>query len=232
VFAKFVGQYLGPAIESAGLSTKIMLGTMSNNVAGTDPAVVSAVMGDSTARSYVDLIGMQWGMQSGVSGARQYNLPIWQTEHKCGNYPWMSGYVSSAAPNDQAYGVETWGLIRDWIRDGATSYSSWNMVLDRVGKGNDQTRDWAQNALLVVDGGNLILTPAYHVFRHSAQYVSPGARVVGTSGGDAIAFKNPDGSQVAVMYNSGGATQYTVQIAGRLLQFSMPGNGWATVVSP
>jgi glucosylceramidase len=233
VFARFVGQNLGPALASAGLSTKIMLGTMSNNGANKDPTVVSAVMGDTTARSYIKLIGMQWGMQSGVSGAKQYNLPIWQTEHKCGNYPWMGGYVSSAAPNDQAYGVETWGLIRDWIKAGVTAYSAWNMVLDRVGKGNDTTRDWAQNSLLVVDTSarTLTLTPAYYVFRHFSQYVHPGARVVGTTGGDAMAFKNTDGTIVAIMYNAGGAGTYIVQIAGKKLQFSMPGNGWATVVS-
>jgi glucosylceramidase len=37
------------------------------------------------------------------------------------------------APNDQAYAVESWGLIRDWIKAGVTAYSTWNMVLDTVG---------------------------------------------------------------------------------------------------
>ena len=51
-----------------------------------------------------------------------------------------------------------------------------------------------------------------------------------TTGGDAVAFKNPDGSLVAVMYNSGSSvSNYTVAIGGKKLQFSMPANGWATV---
>ena len=81
------------------------------------------------------------------------------------------------------------------------------MVLDTGGKGNDTVRQWAQDALLVVNTSSktLTLTPAYYVFRHVSQYVQPGAKVVATSGGDALAFKNPDGSVVAVMYNSGGA---------------------------
>ena len=151
------------------------------------------------------MLGYQWGMQSDVAGAKQYDLPIWQTEHKCGNYPWATPFDASMAPNDQAYAVESWGLIRDWIRAGVTAYSAWNMVLDTVGVGIDSTRVWPQDALLTVDTSakKLIVTPAYYVFRHVSQFVAPGAKVVATSGGDALAFKNPDGSLVAVMYNAG-----------------------------
>jgi glucosylceramidase len=63
--------------------------------------------------------------------------------------------------------------------------------------------------------------------------VQVGAKVVGTSGGDAIAFKNPDNSLVAVMYNSGSANSaYTVSIGGKKYSFSMPAQGWATVFVP
>jgi glucosylceramidase len=63
-----------------------------------------------------------------------------------------------------------------------------------------------------------------------AQYVVPDAKVVGTSGGDAVAFKNPDGSIVVAAYNSGAAnSNFVVAIGGKKFQFAMPGNGWATV---
>jgi glucosylceramidase len=240
LFTKFVGKNLGPAFTAAGLSTHIMLGTMSNGGGTDDPAIVTSVMNDATAKPYIKVLGFQWGMEGSVSGAKSYNLPLWQTEHKCGNYPFtVTGenpapgpFNANMAPNDQTYGAETWGLIRDWIKNGVTSYSAWNMVLDTVGKGNDMTRNWPQNALLTVtSAGALNVTPAFYVFRHLSQYVHPGAKVVGTTGGDAIAFKNTDGTIVAVMYNSGGAGTYIVQIAGKKLQFSMPGSGWATVVS-
>ena len=231
LFTKFVGQYLGPAFDTAAVSAKIMLGTMSKNSSG-DELIVSAVMADAAAKKYIKLLGYQWTMKANVAAAKAYNLPIWQTEHQCGNYPWASGYVSTAAPNDQAYGVESWGLIRDWIKAGATAYSAWNMVLDTVGQSIDATTNWKQNALLTINTSSktLILTPTYYVFRHFSQFVDPGAKVVATSGGDALAFKNPSGSIVTVMYNSGSATTYTLSVGGKLLQFSMPANGWATVV--
>jgi glucosylceramidase len=197
-------------------------------------------MADATAKGIVKNAGFQWGMldifESNPSWLNLGGLSAWATEHKCGNYPWnpagSPAYVEPA-PNNQAYGVESWGYIAKAIRAGVTSYNAWNMVLDTVGKGNDTTRAWSQNALLAVNTSSktLTITPAYYVFRHASQYAQVGAKVVSTTGGDAIAFKNPDGTLVAVMYNSGAAATYIVQIAGKKLQFSMPGNGWATVVS-
>jgi glucosylceramidase len=208
-----------------------------------DMMVVHAVMADATAKGLVKMMGLQWGMldlyegkTSGVGPAtfQTGSLPVWATEQKCGNYPWNpSGYPKyvEPAPNDLAYGVETWGYIRDAIKAGVTAYNAWNMVLDKMGKGNDTTRQWSQDALLVVDisAKKLIPTPAYYVFRHAAQFTQPGGKVVQASGGDAIAFKNPDGSLIAVIYNSGVARTAIVAIGGKKVQFSMPGAGWATV---
>jgi glucosylceramidase len=230
-YTTFIGQYLGPAFAAAGLTTKIMLGTF--NGGGSDPQIVSSVMADPAARAAIQVLGFQWGMQTQVAGARRYDLPVWQTEHRCGNYPWQSPFDATAAPNDQAYAVESWGLIRDWIKAGVTAYSAWNMVLDTGGVGIDTTRVWPQDALLTVDTTtqSLIVTPAYYVFRHVSRYVAQGAKVVATSGGDALAFKNPDGSLVAVMYNGGAARTTTVAMAGHRLQFTLPASGWATVVA-
>jgi glucosylceramidase len=231
-YASFVGVHLGPAITAANLNTKIMLGTFNGGTG--DTSIVSTVMGDATAKGYIKVLGYQWGMDGNIATAKQYNLPIWQTEHKCGNYPWDTAkFVSTKAPNDQAYAVESWGLVRDWIKKGVTAYSVWNMVLDTVGNGIDSKRVWPQNALLTVDTSTktLNITPAYYVFRHFSQFVAPGAKVVGTTGGDALAFKNTDGSIVLVAYNSGAAKTMTVAIAGKKLQFAAPNNGWATVVS-
>jgi glucosylceramidase len=235
-FATFIGKYLGPALASASLDTKIMLGTMSNGDSGKDLDVAAAVLADATARSFCSVVGVQWGMlDANKVSAMKAGLPVWATEHKCGNYPWNPAgsprYVDTA-PNDHAYAVESWGYIRDAINKvGVTSYNAWNMVLDKTGKGIDTARSWAQNALLVADAGKVATTDAYYVFRHLSQFVLPGASVVGTSGGDAVAFKNPDGSLVAVIFNSGAAkTAYTVSMGGRKVQLALPSSGWATVV--
>jgi glucosylceramidase len=238
-FTTFVGKYLGPALKGKGV--KIMLGTLSNadvQPERKDIDILTSVMADATARPYIKFIGLQYDMLSHAPVARMiqsltaFNVSFWQSEHMCGNYPWIAKTYKPTPANDHAYAVESWGLIRDWIRAGATSYSAWNMVLDTVGKGIDTTRDWAQNALLTVDTGanKLNVTPAYYVFRHVSQFVDPGAKVLGTSGSrDALAFKNSD-STVVVLYNADAAAKkMIVAIGSRKLQVEVPANGWATI---
>jgi glucosylceramidase len=228
-YASFVGTHLAPAIAGAGLDTKIMLGTF--NAGDGDTSIISTVMGDATAAAPIGVLGYQWGMLDNVQADQKYDLPIWQTEHKCGNYPWETPFNDMVAPNDLPYAVESWELVRDWIKAGVSAYSVWNMVLDTVGNGIDSMRFWPQNALLTVDttAKTLTITPAYYVFRHFSQFVEPGAMVLGTTGGDALAFKNPDGTYVTVLYNSGAAKMYSVAVAGKRVEFAMPGAGWATV---
>jgi glucosylceramidase len=228
-YATFVGEHLSPALAEAALDTKIMLGTF--NAGDGDTTIVSTVMGDPTAGAAIGVLGYQWGMQGNVAADKKYNLPIWQTEHKCGNYPWETPFNDMIAPNDLPYAIESWKLVRDWIKAGVSAYSVWNMVLDTIGNGIDSARVWPQNALLTVDTTTKMLnvTPTYYVFRHLSQFVEPGAVVLGTTGGDAMAFKNPDGTFVTVMYNSGGPKAYTLSVGGKRVQFDMPGAGWATV---
>jgi glucosylceramidase len=245
LFDKFIATYLGPTFADPknNITAKIYLGTMSNGNSGTDPAIVTKVTGDTAAMKYISGFGMQWNMMSTVSSLTSKNLPIMQTEHKCGNYPFSVSGENPApgpmnpnmAPNDWTYGEETWGLIRDWLKAGVNSYSAWNMVLDTIGVSDISTGSkWPQNALLAVDrtAKTLTATPAYYVFRHFSGFVDPGAKRVNTSGStlDMLAFKNPDGSLVAVMFNSGSSAKTTtLQIGGVKLQFSVPGNGFASI---
>jgi glucosylceramidase len=226
-FTAFV-PHLETALRKAGLNTKIMLGTMSNPGGDRDPAIIGHAMSDPTASGMFKILGVQYTVADRIASFRKYNLPIWVTEHRCGNYP--KGTNAFMAPNDHAYGKESWRYIRGAIKAGATAYNAWNMVLDPVGYGIDTDRKWAQNSLLVVKDGKIILTPTYYVFRHCAQFVKPGAKILETSTTDTIAFRNPDGGIVVVLYASTGKGNYTVDISGKKFQFAMPDDGWATLV--
>jgi glucosylceramidase len=238
----FIRDYLVPTLNSEGLSTDIWFGTLSNDVFAQD------YWNDARSAAPNDIVGvgLQWNNVGLVQSIANGGYLVMQSEHQCGNYPWLSARATSPAdanrdnflpdmaPNNHAYGEESWDLITNWIEGGVHVYSAWNMVLDTVGMNLDQTREWPQNALLAVDlqARTLQVTPAYYVFRHCAQYVAPGATRIGTSGGDALAFRNTDGSIVTIMYNSGGSRQTTVAVGGATLQFSIPGRGWATVYWP
>ena len=226
----FVADYLGPALEPLG--TDIWFGTLSN--ADTYSGHIGGLTG--AAANYTTGVGLQWNTIGNIGALSNDGYLVMQTEHKCGNYPWnpagFPAFNPNQPPNDHAYGVESWGLIKEWIEAGAHIYSAWNMVLDTQGHNLDTDRPWPQNALLVVDRGaqTLTETAAYYVFRHLSQFVDVGATRVGVSGGDALAFENPDGSLVAVLHNSGGSVaDTTVAIGGTTVQISVPAQGWATV---
>jgi glucosylceramidase len=200
-----------------------------------DTNIAKALANDADAMKYTKGFGVQWNLQDAVATLAA-KAPVMQTEHKCGNYNFstpywdQSRYDASKPQNDHLYGEESWQLIRDWIVSGVASYSAWNMVLDTVGKSLD---NWPQNALLTVDRSKktLTATPAYYAFRHFSQYVEPNATRIKLDGStDALAFKNPDGSIVTEVYNSGATVkQTTVGVGSAVYQFDVPAHGWATL---
>jgi len=234
----FMKTYLGPTFAQRNLTAEIWCGTMSKDPDDTNIAKATAL--DAAAMKYVKGFGVQWNLQAAVTTLQKANVPVMQTEHRCGNYNFdspywdKSRYSSSKAQNDHLYGEESWQLIRDWIVSGVNSYSAWNMVLDTVGKSLD---GWPQNALLVVDrtAKKLIVTPVYYVFRHFSQYIAVGATRIGTSGNnDAFAFKNPDGTIIVQVYNKDAASKKMITGVGSALsqslyQFDVPAHGWATL---
>ena len=231
----FVGKYLGPTLAEHNLATKVWFGTLSNDT--TYPTDIMSLTTD--ALKYTEGVTLQWNTISRIPTILKDHpgLQIMQSEHKCGNYPFAGGGGPAFNPekpaNDQAYAVESWGYIRDWIAAKANGYSAWNMVLDTNGKNLDAQRPWPQNALLVVDRATkqLVVTPVYHVFRHLSYFVDPGAVRVETKGGDAVAFKNPNGSLVTVLFNSAAqASATTVALGGGTsVQVQIPAQGWATI---
>jgi glucosylceramidase len=234
LYIKFIRDYLGPLFAKDNVPAEIWCGTMS---APGDGTIATDLAADAKAMTYVKGFGLQWNTKGVISSLKSKNVPIMQTEHKCGNYSFATDYWSQSSydankpQNDYAYGIESWKNIKDWIVAGVNSYSAWNMVLDTLGTNLNASKPWHQDALLTVDRSakKLTATPAYYVFRHLSYFVAPKATVIGTSGGDALAFKNPDGAIVVVMYNSGAAKKTTVSLGGSIFQFDMPANGWATV---
>jgi glucosylceramidase len=239
----FVDQYLFPSLDAAGLDTRVWFGTLSND------SVFESYWNDMASKpSFSRIVGgaLQWETQVRVGMVAQTGKLVMQSEHKCGNYPWLSqmatsaadsnrdNFLASGAPNNQAYGEESWDLIKSWIDDGVNIYSAWNMVLDTGGWNLDEVRPWPQNAMLAVDRNTkeLKVTPYYYVFRHVAQYVDVGAHRIDVNG-NALAFKNPNGSIVTIMFNEGNsASQTTLSIDGTMVQFEIPARGWATVNWP
>jgi glucosylceramidase len=225
----FVNDYLGPTLAERNLATQIWFGTLSNN---NTYASHAGGLADNPGQTVVG-VGLQWNTIGNVQSLADQGYLVMQTEHRCGNYPWEAAtFNPNAPPNDHAYAEESWGLIKQWLEAGVHVYSAWNMVLDTNAQNLYLQRPWPQNALLAVERptAQLIVTPAYHVFRHVSQFVEPGAVRLGVSGGDALAFRNPDGGIVTVLHNPGAqASDTTLAMDDTTVRLSVPAGGWATV---
>jgi glucosylceramidase len=234
----FVVESLVPALLAETPETQVWFGSLSNAV------TFESYLESLTDASTVGGFGLEVEALSVADELWQQGLVTMQALHWPGNAPFRSetatsredadrnSFLPSQAPNNHAYGEESWDLIKQWIDAGVSIYMAGNLVLDSRGFNLDVVRPWPQNALIAVDeeAGTYEVTPAYYVFRHVAQYVDIGANVVSIDG-DALAFQNPDGSVVAVVYNQEETeVAHTIDIDGTLLDFVVPSRGWATLI--
>lgn len=203
--AEFIRDYLGPAFEKAGLETSIWLGTLNgpedmafvngfNLQLNNYNRYVDAILFDEGARNYIQGIAYQWAGRGCIARTHESwpEIELIQSESECG-----------VGDNSWDYAEYVFHLINHYLRNGATAYTYWNMILNE----KPSTWGWAQNSLFTIDSltHTIRRNPEYYVMRHFSAHVKPGARVLGTTGhfnSMAIAFENVDGSVVVAVNNA------------------------------
>jgi glucosylceramidase len=125
--------------------------------------------------------------------------------------------------------------MRDWLRAGVTVYELWNMVLDPRGMNIDAQRPWPQNCPITIDAQTRALryTPMFGAVGSFSKYVPPGSRMVETEGSftDALAFLDPDGRIVVVLYNPKiEDVRISVRVRGDAYGVRMPARSFASLV--
>lgn len=212
---EFIRDYLGPAMEQAGLSTELWLGTI--NAPGCDfnklifdkwatedyDFFANTVLSDPEALRYISGVSYQWGGKIAMQRTFESWYPrirLMQSENECG-----------FGDNTWEYARYVWTMLKHYIGNGAESYLYWNFVLKPRG-----INTWGdpQNAMVTVvpETGEVIYNPDYYVMKHFSAFVQQGAVRLGARGtfaGDSLAFRNPDGSLVLELYNPFG-TPFTV----------------------
>lgn len=186
--ARFI-EHLHPAISP--LKVDMFLGTMERP----NTKLFDEIYAHPKARAAIKGIGFQWaGRPAAPFLGRAYpHLKLYQTEQECGD-----------GRNDWRYARYSWDLMRDYFRAGVSVYQYWNIALI---KDKPSTWGWKQNSLVLVDSAtkSFSYTPDYYMFKHICHFVEPGARRVNaqswTGYDNALAFVNPDGSQVMVFQN-------------------------------
>jgi glucosylceramidase len=185
--ARFIGSYLGPAMEKE--KVQIMFGTMERS----NIALLDTIMNDPSAGKYVQGIGFQWAGKGAIAAThKKYpDLKLYQSEQECGN-----------GKNDWTYCCYAWTLMKHYLSNGANAYMYWNLALDKDGISR---WGWRQNSLISVDlkSKSYVYNYEYFLLKHVSHFVTAGARLLETAVPDnnILAFVNPDKSVVLVVRN-------------------------------
>ncbi len=218
--ARFI-PFLGREMEKVG--TDIFFGTLER------PSVdmLSAVMNDPKAGTYIKGVGIQWGGKGALEDIdkRYPDMPIWGTEQECGR-----------GTNDWHYTRYSWDLIKRYFNAGTNAWHYWNMAMPVDGLTG---WGWPQNALVSVDTkrGTYRLTNDYWLMKHLSAWIKPGARFIPATSflgfENQLAFRNPDGDLIIVIQNDL-ATPHRVGIAigGKQITPSLPADSFNTILIP
>lgn len=241
----FVGKHLGPAIEKAGLDTRIWLLDHNYNLWGR----VFNTLEDPNVFQYAD--GVAWHPYVGAAEAmtRIHNA-----------YPTKSAYITeggfelsagsgaiefAATPGpmtegagtaeakpklDDAAAIVQSGLgathaLRNWAR----CMIDWNVVLDEAGRPNIGPFDL--NGTLTVDSKSHQVTrrgPNYWAIKHLNHVAPRGATVIQSSGAidqlAHVAFVDPDGRKSVMLTNAGAERVVRIRNGGRMAEIALPAN--------
>jgi glucosylceramidase len=225
--AAFLRDDLGPAFRAAGLKTKIFIFDHNWDLIAHPITVLS----DARAKEFADGIAMHcYGGSVTAQNELHERFPqkeIWSTE--CSGGEWQKGNLLEQQAR----------LIIDSMRAWSKSVILWNLVLDQNHEpffGGCTTCRGVMTIKYDVKPAQVIPTTDYTALAHASKFVRPGAvRVESNTFGQGsledVAFRNPDGSLVLLVLNSGsGPSTFNIAWHGQYAQYVLQKQGVATFV--
>ena len=232
----FAKLHLGPALQKAGMPTKIWVLDHNYNLWGRAIGELS----DPAVYDYID--GIAWHGYVGEPSAMTRVHNAFPAKHAY----WTEGGPDISAPDyqtDYAKWADTFnGILRNWAR----CITSWNVVLDEKGKPN--IGPFSCGGVVTVENGTHKVTRSgqYWAFAHYSKHVRRGAKVFATNGvgqGEAggtaekgtaagvshVGFRNPDGSYVVVLANRGAEKQVQLVLGSSALDVDLPADSVHTL---
>jgi glucosylceramidase len=233
--ARFLGDYLGPALHKAGMKDKKVIVWDHNR--DLLPQRAAHIMSDPKASKYVWGIGFHWyetwtggqPMHRNVAAVHQAwpKVKLMMTEATVEKYD--PAQLQSWA-NAERYGTQIMGDLNA----GASGWVDWNMLLDSKG-GPNHVGNYCFALIHASDDGELIFTPSYAYLGHFARYIRPQAVRVSASSSrstlETVAFRNADGKlAIVVMNQTDKAQRYRLYIDKMEVPVDIPAHAIQTVI--
>ncbi len=228
----FVRDYLGPALEKAGLLDVKIFVWDHNKEEGYER--MKAVVADPDTRKYVSGAAMHWytgdHFESIELILKQYpEMEVFFTEG-CVEYSRFadSGEIDKA----EMYAHDILGNLNA----GISASFDWNLLLDEKGGPNHVGNFCAAPIMCDLKNDTFEKRLSYYYIGHFSRYIKPGAERIGytryTDKIEVTAFCNPDGQRVAVLLNkSKEAVKVTLREGKMGREIVVGANSIITVIS-
>jgi glucosylceramidase len=222
----FIGKYLGPAFEAAGIKTEIQLYDHNPDV----PSYPLSILADPAASKYA--VGTAFHLYGGDASTftavhdAYPNKNLYMTEQSVTQWPGSKG-LDIAEPVDRVMIAAT----RNWSRN----VLLWNMDADpHAGPHTNNGGCPSCYGAITLDGDKATFNVAYYVAAHFSKFVRPGSVRIGSSEIDqlsTVAFLTPDGKIVLVADNSGNFPKtFRIVYHGQSATATLPSESVATYV--
>jgi glucosylceramidase len=229
--ATFIKSYLGPALQNAGLATKIVVYDHNAD----HPEYATSILDDAAAKAYVD--GSAFHLYAGTIDA----LTTVHDAHPDRNVYFTEQYTAS---NGSFSGDLRWH-IRNIIVGAPANWSrtalEWNLANDE--NFGPHTSGGCTTCLgaVTINSSTAAVTRnvAYYIVGHASRFVDPGSvRVASTVSGGArttslpnVAFRTPAGRYALIVLNDGRTTQaFNISYGGRIVTHTLSVGSVATYV--
>lgn len=225
--ADFVKNHLGPAFNSAGIETKILIWDHNWD----EYEYPLAVLDDSDAKAFID--GTAFHCYGGTVIAQGLvhdaypDMDIYFTE--CSGGAWIPSFAEGMQRDMKDLVI---GSTRNW----AKTVIKWNLALDSSYGPHNGGCSNCYGFLTITPETDIGFTFNYDYFSigHASKFVIPGAyRIASTSyqyqGLESVAFKNPDGSKVLIVSNTSFSDKsFNAHWGNQGFFYSLPGGTTAT----
>ena len=211
----FVANHLGPALQQAGLSTKIWVLDHNYNLWGR----AICELDEPGLRKYCNAVAFH-----GYVGTPEMMDKVHEA-HPDVPFYWTEGGPDYTSP---VYATEwaVWGqtftqAIRHWCQ----AISGWNLALDEKGRPNIGPFPCGGTVTINSQTKEITRSGQYWAFAHFSRQVRRGAKRFDStgklSGIDHVAFENPDGKKVLIITNSGAETKATLKQADKIADLTL-----------
>jgi glucosylceramidase len=222
----FAANDLLPALNNAGLSTKLLIGDWNFDTYDT---WVSPLINDTAIRNNKNFGGIAWHAYGGDPSEMT-------TVHN--QFPSVNEYLTEYSGGTWIGNQQQQDMtdMVNFFRNYGRSWNKWSLAVDE-NMGPHNGGCGTCTGLVTVHRndsrkGQVDYTVEYYTMGHLTKFVQPGAVRIDSTANSTIpnvAFKNPDGSKALIAYNTSGSTQ-TVKVnwSGQSFTYSLPTKTSAT----